>query len=257
MHTIAVTNQKGGTAKTTTAVNLAAALGERGVPTLLIDLDPQASASGWLDAAGAHGLLDALTDDAHALEELVHETPAPGVHLIPASTDLAHADRELRAQPGGELALHQLVDELPPGRWQWAILDCPPQIGTLTACGLLAADAVLIPVEMSSMALAGLGALLTTLQRARRGNPDLTIAGILACRVDYRTLISRQIVRQLAAQFPEFKLSTVIRERVRLREAFSHQLPITLYDPAGDAAADYRRLAGELLRRAEETDHVA
>jgi len=248
-HVIAIANQKGGTGKTTTAVHLAAALGERGVPTLLVDLDPQANASTWLDATDDDGaaLLDALTGDGTTLAELARPSSAPGVDVVAASPALAHAERELAAVPGGDQALCRLLEAAPAGRWPVVLVDCPPQLGRLTSAALLAAGGVLVPVETSSMALAGLAALLETLRRARPSNPNLYLAGILAVRVDYRTNISREVVRELAERYPSAALATVIRERVRLREAWSHRLPVTRYEPQGDAAADYRALAAELF----------
>jgi chromosome partitioning protein len=253
MRLIAVVNQKGGTAKTTTAVHLAAALGERGVSTLLVDLDPQASASAWLSAEpGGDGLLDALTNDTASLADLARPATAPGVEVVPASLSLAHAERELAAQPGGELALRELLAAAPAGRWEVVVMDCPPQLGRLTASALLAARELLVPVEASTMALAGLGALLDTLRRTRRRNAELRLAGIVVCRVDYRNRLSREVVRELGERFPEATLETVIRERVRLREAWSFRQPVTVYEPHGDAAEDYRRLAAEVLAREPE-----
>ena len=248
-HVIAVANQKGGAGKTTTTVNLAAALGAAGVPTLVVDLDPQASASAWLGVAEPDdtGLLDALTRGSASLAELARESSAPGVEVVPSSGALAHAERELGAVPGGDLALRRLVEGLPARRWRVVLFDCPPQLGRLTSAVLLAARGVLVPVEASSMALAGLTALLTTLGRACQHNPALVVRGILACRVDYRNNLSREVVAALAERFPEECLRTVIRERVRLREAPSYRVPVNLYDPDGDAAQDFAALARELF----------
>lgn len=250
MRVLAIANQKGGTGKTSTAVNLAAALGEAGHPVLVVDLDPQASASAWLGApAGGTGLLDALTADSGVLAPLVRPTPAPAVDLVPASLALARAERDLAEQPGGEQALRLLVEGLP-SRWRFVLLDCPPHLGRLTTSALIAARELLVPVEASTLALAGLGALLETVRRVRRRlNPSLALAGVVACRVDYRNRLSREIVDTLRDRFGDALLATVLRERVRMREAWSHALPITLYDPHGDATADFRQLADELLAR--------
>jgi chromosome partitioning protein len=253
MRVIAVANQKGGTAKTTTAVHLAAALGERGVQPLLVDLDPQASASQWLGADdGGDELLELLTGETDGeLADLARPTTAPGVDLVPASPALIHAERDLARQPAGALSLRHLVAELP-ARWPLVLLDCPPQLGQLATSALLAAGALLVPVEASAMALAGLAELVKTTGRFRRANPGLHLAGIVACRVDYRTLLSRHVVTELWKRFPGIAFRTVIRERVALREAWSHRQPVTLYDPDGDAAADYRALAAEFLARIED-----
>ena len=250
MRVIAIANQKGGTAKTTTAVHLAAALGERGVPVLLVDLDPQASASQWLDADdGGEELLDLLTGASEAsLADLARDTPAPGVSLIASSPALAHAEREMAGQPAGTLALRLLLAEISE-RWPVAVLDCPPQLGQLTAAALLAAGELLVPVEPSGMALAGVADLIKTTHRTARHNPGLHIGGILACRIDYRTRLSREVVTELRRSMPELALDTVIRNRVVLQEAWSHRQPVTLYEPDGDAARDYRALAAEVIER--------
>ena len=257
-HVIAVANQKGGSAKTTTAVHLAATLGERGVPVLLVDLDPQASASRWLGAPGeGQVLLDLLTGDgAQSLAAAAGPSTAAGVDLVPASPVLVHAERDLVSQPGGVLALARLLDELPE-RWRYVVLDCPPHLGQLTASALLAASVLLVPVEASPMAMAGLARLLETTRGAARNNPRLCHSAILCCRIDYRNRISRAVVETLRERFPAATLDTVIRERVALREAWSHRQPLTVYAPGNDATADYRALAGEILARTEAADDAA
>jgi chromosome partitioning protein len=258
MRVIAITNQKGGTGKTTTAVNLAAALGELRRRVLVLDLDPQANASAWLgirDAAGGDdGLLDALiAEEDGALAGLVRPTSAPGVEVIPASNQLARAERHLAEALGGEKILSNLVRRLPPRRWDYLLIDCPPALGQLTINALAAALEILVPVEASMMAVAALASLVRTVAKARqRLNPDLVFCGIFPCRVDARTLLARDVVAALRERFPADALATAIRETVRLREAWAHSLPIALYAPASSGTEDYRSLALEISRQEEQ-----
>ena len=249
MRTIAVTNQKGGSGKTTSAVNLAAALGEKGRRVLVVDLDPQASASAWLGVKdGGKGLLEVFTGEAR-LEDLVVPTSAEGVDLVPSSAWLANAEKALAGEPGAETVLRRAVARLG-NRWDFVLIDCPPALGLLTVSALTAADEVLVPLEASAMALAGLAGLTRTVELvADRLNPGLSIAAVLACRVDGRTNLSKDVVDSLRASLGEKVLKTVVRENVRLREAWSFGQPITVYDGRSAGAEDYRAAAAELLRR--------
>ena len=244
MRTIAVTNYKGGSAKTTTTVNLAAALGELGHRVLVIDIDPQGSASSWLGVDGAtEGVADAI-DGTSPLAELLYETTAPGVVLVPASPSIVVAD------PGEEtqiaLGFMRAMDGLP-ALWDVVIVDCPPSLGYLAIAPLTVCQEALVPVEARVLAVTGLTSLLETMARVqRRLNPNLRLAGVVACRVN-RTLHARAIVERLEVEFPESFLKTTIRESVRLGEAPSFQLPITLFAPNSTGAEDYRALARELM----------
>ena len=250
---IAVTNQKGGSGKTTTTVNLAAALGERGLRVLVVDLDPQASASAWLGVKdGGRGLLDVFTSNVH-LSDVVHETTATGVDLVPASYWLASADKALAGEPGAELVFRKALRRLP-GRWDYVLVDCPPALGLLTVSALAAVEEVLVPVELSPMALAGVVRLVETVDLVRdRLNPELELAHLLACRVDARTNLARDIVQALRDRFQEKVLDAVIRESVRIREAWGFGQPITLYDPTGAGAEDFLAVAAELVKRHQPT----
>jgi chromosome partitioning protein len=250
---IAVVNHKGGSGKTTTTVNLAAAAGEVGRRVLVIDLDPQASASAWLGVRDAgRDLLDVLEGTAE-LPSAVRVTTVPGVDLVPASAWLIHAQvgQVLGDDPPLRRALHDL-----PATWDYVLIDCPPAVGPLTAAALAAVDDILVPVEAHVLALDGLAQLLQSIERVRqRLNPELHIAGIVACRVDARTRHSPEIVAELRRRFGDTVHATVIRENVRLAECPSFGEPITRYDPRSSGAADYRALARELIER--EVRHAA
>ena len=245
--TIALTNQKGGSGKTTSAVNLAAALGERGRKVLVVDLDPQASASAWLGVRdGGRGLLDALTNGG-SLDGLVLKTDAPGVSIVPSSSWLVGIERALAGEPGAELVLRGCLDRLP-SRWDYVLLDCPPSLGLLAVSALAAAREVLVPVESHVMALHGLAHLLKTVDVVKaRLNPDLVVSGIVACRVDGRTRHSLDVVDRLREKFGAQVFHTVIRENVRIAEAPSFAQPVTLYDTKSNGAEDYRALAAEVI----------
>lgn len=249
MRQIAVMNQKGGSGKTTSAVNLAAALGEKGKRVLLIDLDPQASASNWFGVKdGGRGLLEVFTDG-QPLAPLVQATCAKGVELVPSSTWLVGVERALASEPGTEAILRRALERLP-DRWDLVLVDCPPSLGLLAVAALAACGEVLVPVETRVMALAGLASLVQTVERVRdRLNPELRIAGLLPCRVDARTRLSHDIVETLRERFGADVFRTVIRENVRLAEAPSFSKPITIYDPRSAGAEDYRDAAAELLKR--------
>jgi len=250
MHTLALMNQKGGSGKTTTAVNLAAALGELERRVLLVDLDPQASATAWLGRSPSErGLYDVLTANGN-LADLVADTDVAGVALIPSSSWLVGVERALAGEVGAETIFRRALGALPP-HWDLALLDCPPSLGLLSVSALVASRAVLVPVEAHVMAMAGLAALLQTTERVReRLNPELAIAAILACRVN-RTNLAREVVARLRERFGDLVLDAVVRESVRLAEAPSFGRPITTYDPRGAGAEDYRAVARELLGRIE------
>lgn len=256
MRVYAVANQKGGTGKTTTAVNLAAALAEHRRSVLVIDLDPQANASRWLgvDDEG-RGLLNALIDG-KGLRPLIRETTAPGVGVIPAGPWLISAERILTDEPGAEVTLRQALQELQ--SYHTVIVDCPPNPGVLTASALTAAHRVLIPVDSGTMALEGLAQLLKLVERVReRLNSDLVLGPIVACRVDRRNNLAREVEQSLRQRFGDLVMGPVIRETVRLREACSHRHPITQYDPDGAGAIDYMEAARWILElEGEEVEHV-
>ena len=250
MRTIATANQKGGSGKTTTAVNLAAALGEKGRRVLVVDLDAQASASLWLGVKdGGRGLLDALTDNGN-LADLISQTDTPGVGVVPSSAWLVGAEKALAGELGAETILRRKLAHIQPGQWDYVLVDCPPTLGILTVNALVAVREVLVPVEAHVMALQGLAQLLQTVEVVRdRLNPSLRIAGILACRVDARTRHAQEVVEQLKGRFGNLIYNVAIRENVRLAECPSFGQPITRYDTRSSGAEDYRALAREVIRQ--------
>ena len=252
MRVIAIVNQKGGTGKTTTAVNLAAALGEKKRKTLLIDLDPQYSTTTWYAVPHpGRGVFDLFADPAKSkLQELIHQTLAENVSLVASSAWLVGAEKALSTEPGAETILREKIGDLPEGAFDYVLIDCPPTLGILTVNALTAVKEVLVPVECHVMGLQGLAQLLQTVDVVRkRLNPDLLITGILACRVDQRTNHSGEVMEKLRSRFPDLTYKTGIRENVRLAECPSMGEPITSYAPSSTGAEDYRSLADEIIRQ--------
>ena len=246
MNTIAVTNHKGGSAKTTTAVSLAAALGEFGFRVLVIDMDPQGSATGWLGSPpGGKVVMDAYMGSADLVGTVV-TTTAPGVSLIPSTPWLVAADR--RQETDLALGVIRSIERLP-ARWDYVLVDCPPSQGYLAIAPLSACQQVLVPVEAHVLALSGLVSLVDTMEEVReRLNPTLTLTGIVACRVS-RTRHAREVVERLKERYPGHVLRSVVRENISLAEAPSFRLPITRYAPSSTGAEDYRAVAREFTER--------
>jgi chromosome partitioning protein len=249
MRTIAITNQKGGSGKTTTTVNLAAALAEQGKKTLVVDLDPQGSASKWLAPTGKAEtpLYDVLTEG-EPLAEAVANTAYDGIDLIPATPSMTRLEKALANEVGAETIFRTELGKLE-GDWDYVLLDCPPSLGLLALSALTAADEVLVPVEASVLALQGLASLTKTIQRVRdRLNPSLELGGIVVCRAR-NTNLSKEVLGLLQDRFGDSVYDARVRNNVRLAEAPSFGEPITVYDTRSIGADDYRAVATEFLGR--------
>ena len=251
---VAVANQKGGVGKTTTAVNLAAALALTGHRTLLVDLDSQGSASSGVGASSSSGVTvyDVLVNDTPASSALC-TTGLAELDVIPADRSLAGAELELISEEAREYRLREKLEEVRSG-YECVLIDCPPSLGMITVNALSAADSVLIPLQCEYYALEGLTGLLDTVERIRRAfNPALVVDGILLTMFDGRTTLSRQVAEQVRKHFQSLVLSTVIPRNVRISESPSHGLPVLLYDPASKGAEAYRAAGEELLTKILKT----
>ena len=248
MRVIAVLNPKGGSAKTTTAVNLSAALGALGRHVLLIDLDPQGSATSWLRIQGERRTIVRATRGQVNLAELAQETSATGVELVASSPMLVadSAAREADAARGLKRAMERL-----PSMWDFVFIDCPPTLGHLAVAPMAVSDGLLVPVPAHVLGLAGLADLMAILDRVRDGlNPELEIDGILMCRTN-RSIHSRQVVERVRSAYPQYCMRTEVHESIRHAEAPGFRLPILLHAPNGRGDLDYRAAAAELLERLE------
>lgn len=246
---IAVANQKGGVGKTTTAVNLAAALQSAGAATLLCDFDPQSNASSGLGvdpASARRSVYDGLINDA-PVRELIVKTPY--CDLLPSSIALAGAEVELVEKPDREHSLRRLLGSIA-FDYSYILIDCPPSIGLLTINALAAADTVLVPLQCEYYALEGLSRLMSTIRMIRRTlNPSLELEGILLTMFDSRTNLSLQVAEEVKKHFPKQVFPVVVPRNVRLSEAPSHGMPVTHYDRASRGAECYRQLAEHVIRQ--------
>jgi len=249
---VAIANQKGGVGKTTTAINLSAALALRGKPTLLIDLDPQANSTmSFLDMPQVgRGMYDAIADPAVAIDDVVVRSPMENLFIAPSRIALA----KLEAKLVGELDAHfRLKDKLDPIRRKYPniVIDCPPALGLLTVNALVAATHLLIPIQSSYFALEGTDDLLETIEKVRaRPNPALRILGVVITMHDKRTALARDIRSQIQKVFGGKVFKTVITKSVRLEESPAYKESIFTFAPDSPGATEYYRLCEEVIDRA-------
>ncbi len=248
---VAILNQKGGVGKSTTSINLSAALGEMNKQVLLIDLDPQGNSSSGLGIDKGmveNCIYNVLLDDI-PIEDAIIPDVCEGLDVVPATINLAGAEVELVSEMARENRLKDAVGQMR-GKYDYIFIDCPPSLGLLTVNALVAADKLLIPIQCEFYALEGVTKLLDSMKRVKtRLNPSLDILGVLLTMYDNRTTLSKQVVDEVQGYFGRTVFNTLIPRTVKLSEAPSYGLPITEYDPRGKGSISYIELAKEVISR--------
>ena len=251
MPIVAFANQKGGVGKTTTAVNSAVSLAQRGYRVLLIDADPQGNATSSLGIdkfAVGPSIYEVLVDRL-PLADAIQPTDRPGLEFVASTPMLAGAEIELVDGDGRETRLRDALAALP-ARYDIVLIDCPPSLGLLTVNALTAARSVVVPIQCEFLALEGLGQLMTTVDRVKRGlNPPLDVTGVLMTMFDARTRLSAHVVDEVRRYFPHRMFGTVVPRSVRLAEAPSYGQAIVEYDPSSRGAEAYETFVNELATR--------
>ena len=249
---IAIFNQKGGVGKTTTNINLAACLAIKGKKVLVLDIDPQGNTTSGLGISKRgleNTMYEVLITDSYDPKNAVRHTVVEGLDIIPASVELAGAEVEMVQLEGREKRLKRALDTIRDG-YDYIFIDCPPSLGLLTINSLTAVDSVLIPIQCEFYALEGLSQLVKTISLIKKHiNKDLEVEGGVLTMYDGRTTLSSQVVEEVKRFFAEKVHRAVIPRNVRLGEAPSHGLPISLYDPRSLGAQSYQQLAKEFLAR--------
>ena len=250
---ISVANQKGGVGKTTTAVNMSTILAKRGKKVLLIDADPQGNATSGLgiDKQDEKSVYNVIIDETK-IEETLKETQIKTLKVCPSNINLAGAEVELVSMMSREQRLKEKIDEIK-DKYDFIIIDCPPSLGLITLNSFTASDSVLIPVQCEFYALEGLGQLINTIDLVRKHlNKNIQIEGAILTMYDVRTNLSNQVVKEVKKYFEDKVYKTAIPRNVKLSEAPSYGMPITLYDPRSKGAKCYDKFVKEFLKKNEE-----
>lgn len=245
---IVIANQKGGVGKTTTAINLSTCVAEKGKKVLLIDIDPQGNATSGLNMSKNEekSIYDVLVKE-EPIDNVIRATMVKNLHICPANMDLAGAEVELVSVENREMRLKNALETME-RKYDYVFIDCPPSLGLITLNAFAAANSVLVPIQCEYYALEGLGQLINTIKLIQKGlNEDLEVEGVVLTMYDARTKLSTQVAGEVKKYFDTKLFNTVIPRNIRLGEAPSYGLPITMYDPFSKGARTYKKLAKELL----------
>ncbi len=250
---ISIANQKGGVGKTTTSINLSTVLAKKGKKVLLMDADPQGNATSGLGISKEieKSIYDVIINE-ESIESTLKDTKIKNLKVCPSNINLAGAEVELVSLMSREHRLKERIDEVKE-KFDYIIIDCPPSLGLITLNAFTASDSVLIPVQCEYYALEGLGQLINTVNLVKRHlNKSIEIEGALLTMYDVRTNLSNQVVKEVKRYFEDRVYKTIIPRNIKLSEAPSYGMPITMYDPKSKGAKCYEKLAKELLKKNEE-----
>ncbi len=250
---IAVVNQKGGVGKTTTAVNISAILAKKGKKTLLIDADPQGNATSGLgiDKDQEKSVYDVIIDEVD-MEEAIIETPIKNLYICPSNINLAGAEVELVSMMSRESRLKEKVEKIE-NKFHYIIIDCPPSLGLLTINAFTTANSLLIPIQCEYYALEGVGQLMNTVNLVKKQlNKNLYIEGVVLTMNDARTNLSTQVVKEVKTYFKDNVYKTIIPRNVKLSEAPSYGMPISIYAPRSKGARCYEKLTNEIIKNSRK-----